>query len=1345
VEFRILGTLEVEDQARAVDVRGAKRRALLARLLLSPNQAVPDERLAHDVWLGFPPRGARSTLASHVSLLRKALGPDRIEHRAGGYRLAVHDDELDAAAFESDVAGGRRAMRVGNTQHAADCLEGGLRRWRGAALVDVDGAFWAHGEIARLDELRLGAEEALLETRLSLGQHQAIVAAAEAGVRAEPLREQRWATLMIALYRSGRQAEALRAFQRLRSLLDEQLGVEPSPGLAQLEEAIVLQSPDLNVTTGPVEVGRSPRSQPSRLEVSTVLMANASSGAATSRGSDGGSRPLLALMADEITTHGGHRMAMETDDVRAVFESPTDGLAAAASMQVEWAAHRHMSRGAGGLRIGVSIGEVALVDAAWVGEPVDEAYALSTRARPGQILVTAKVRLMAGSNYRLPFTEAEDARIDHWRAPVPVLSLDWKSTPPGSEQIPLIGVLAESESRFVGRNDELGELQRLAARAEGGQRQVVLVGGEPGIGKTSLVAEIARQVQSGGGTVLLGGCREVANAPFQPFIEALGHYVDHAPTDELRHHVEQFGGELTRLLPGLSRRVPDSPPPTRSDDDTERFLAFRAAVGLLAAASRHQLVLLVLEDVHWADHATQQLLQHLTSSPERMSLLILGTFRSSEMTPEHPLSDTLAALWRAANVSRVELAGLSRLEVADLCRSIAGPAIDEDAVEGFATDLHRETAGNPFFVGELLRHLVESGELVAGGGSGSSSSHPHLRGELPVSLREVIGQRVHHLGAKGELVLSLAAVIGEAFELATLTQVADMSPDALLDLLERAKRSSLLNESGTTGSFEFTHALIRRALYGGLQPARRRQLHSRVAAALEVEKAPSAVLAHHFLAAGDLEIALRYAERAGYESLDAMAPAESARWLTEACGLHERLHPDEPIRHCDLVTQRGISLRLAGDPSYRHVLLEAVAEAKAVGDGPRMAVAALANTRGYYSAAGESDDERLEALRGALDLLGEADGRLRSLLDATICGESIFGTSLGDRRALAGQAVRRARSTGDPRTILEVSNRIIEALRYPTELHDRLEETESVLELAYRLGDPAALFWAIGHRMRALVEAGRIEEAADHFARMTDVSSELAQPFMRWMTLFTTAQWSLLRGESTTGERLAEEAYQLGLEIGQPDAFNYYATQLSHVRWQQGRLAELVELIEVGAEANPGIPGYRGALARAYCQADRGPEAHQLLEEEIEREFSDLPQDLLWTYGMVTYAEAAIQLEHGHAAEILYRQMAPFHDQVSYLGTTCEGPIAHYLGGLALVLGRHEAADEHLRSATRFAKEARSPFFGTRASIETGRLAARRGDPVGARHHLTEGYHAAVRGGFAAEARRADLALGALV
>ena len=311
-----------------------------------------------------------------------------------------------------------------------------------------------------------------------------------------------------------------------------------------------------------------------------------------------------------------------------------------------------------------------------------------------------------------------------------------------------------------------------------------------------------------------------------------------------------------------------------------------------------------------------------------------------------------------------------------------------------------------------------------------------------------------------------------------------------------------------------------------------------------------------------------------------------------------------------------------------------------------------------------------------------------------------------------------------------------EALRYPTELAQRLEDTALAIELAEKLHDPSAVFWAAGHRMRTLVEAGRVEEASRYFDRMVEVTTEVGQPIMRWIVAFTTAQWALLRGQTALGEQLSESAYALGESLGQPDAFNYYATQLSHVRWQQGRLHEIVDLIAEGAEQNPGIPGYRGALCRALCQAGRSDESRALLEEADADRFGDLPKDLLWTYGMVTFAEAAIRLEHP-AASTLYELLVPFRDQVCFVGTTCEGPIAHYLGGLAAVLGRTEAAAVHFESAARFAERAGSPYFTARTSIEGGQLAARVGDLANARRLLSSGRDLAEQGQFDAEAQRA--------
>jgi tetratricopeptide (TPR) repeat protein len=261
------------------------------------------------------------------------------------------------------------------------------------------------------------------------------------------------------------------------------------------------------------------------------------------------------------------------------------------------------------------------------------------------------------------------------------------------------------------------------------------------------------------------------------------------------------------------------------------------------------------------------------------------------------------------------------------------------------------------------------------------------------------------------------------------------------------------------------------------------------------------------------------------------------------------------------------------------------------------------------------------------------------------------------------------------------------------------------------------------------------------FGQLVAIAEEVGHPVMRWMAVFAAAQWALLRGETAAGEALAEEALAVGQALGQPDAFNYFATQISHARWQQGRLDELVDLIEVGARDNPGIPAYQGALARALCQAGRHDEARSLLDRATGSAFADLPEDLLWSYGMSTYAEVAIQLDHAEGAALLYERLAPFDQHLTFVGTACEGPIAHYLGGLATVLGRFDAADRHLATAAALADRAGSPFYTARTLIEQGRLAVRRGRATAAGRLLADGRDLAGRWGFAGEERRATRAL----
>ena len=246
MRFKILGPLVLEGDRGPVDIAGKRRRALLLRLIASANHPVSDDRLVEDLWEGAPSAGAVSTLASHMSLLRQAVGRERIARRAGGYVLMVDEWAVDATCFEREGEGGRRALGAGDASAAIRLFTRALERWSGPALLEVSHMAWARTEVTRLEELRLMSYEGLLDARLAAGEHQQLIATTEDLVNEFPFRERLWGQLMIALYRSGRQADALRAYQRLRTILGDELGLEPSLALTSLEAAILRHEPELD-------------------------------------------------------------------------------------------------------------------------------------------------------------------------------------------------------------------------------------------------------------------------------------------------------------------------------------------------------------------------------------------------------------------------------------------------------------------------------------------------------------------------------------------------------------------------------------------------------------------------------------------------------------------------------------------------------------------------------------------------------------------------------------------------------------------------------------------------------------------------------------------------------------------------------------------------------------------------------------------------------------------------------------------------------------------------------------------------------------------------------------------
>jgi len=682
----------------------------------------------------------------------------------------------------------------------------------------------------------------------------------------------------------------------------------------------------------------------------------------------------------------------------------------------------------------------------------------------------------------------------------------------------------------------------------------------------------------------------------------LSHYVTNAPEDVLSAHVQAHGAELARLIPALGKRLGDLPPPQSSDADTERYLLFGSVLGLLADASATQPLVLVLDDLQWADKPSLQLLRHVVASDDIQRLLIVGTYRDSELSGSHPLVEVLAWLRREPGVHRIELQGLDDTGVIAFMEAAAGHQLD-DAGVGLAHALYRETDGNPFFVGEVLRHLSETGAIFQDRTGRWMTSDDLPAVALPDSIREVLSSRVARLGDKAGRILSYAAVIGKDFDLELLGRASDCSQDGLLDVLDGAAAAALVREvREVPGHYTFSHVLVQHSLYQDLGATRRAQAHRRVAEALEdmcgdrpAERIGE--LARHWSSATqpvDATKAISYARQAAEAAVAALAPDDAVRYFSDALQLTSQLKKPEPLLDTDLLLGLGIAQRQAGIPAFRATLLDAARRAQQLGVTDRLVTAALANNRGF-GALGVVDADRVAVLDAALAATPAADSTDRALLLATLCNELTYGP-LDRRRALADEATAMARRLGDPAVLAQVLYNVhLTALNVPPLHEQRVRESPEALESAQACGDPVHRYWATDNAHMIAMQAGDFETAAACLATIKTLSERLQQPTMRWTTTFNEAADALVAGDADRAEELATRAVQIGTDSGQPDAFAFYGAQLMIARRQQGRLGELVPLVTQVAADNPSVAGYQAALSLAHLDAGNPAEAARLL------------------------------------------------------------------------------------------------------------------------------------------------------
>jgi DNA-binding SARP family transcriptional activator len=1157
VQYRVLGPLEVARGGTAIDLGGPKQRAVLAVLLIDANRVVSLDRLIDQLWGDEPPPRAMSSLQAYISNLRRALEPERAARtpaqvlvtQAPGYLLRVDPADVDATRFEQLVADGHRLLDAGDPGAAQAALREGLALWRGDAFADFAFESFAAPEIARLEELRAGAVEAEVAARLALGEHRAAIGDLERLVASYPLREQLRSLQVLALYRCGRQADALRALAEARTMIAKELGLPPSPELQQLESRILQQDPELEWT-------------PARGEGAT-------------------SAPGDAHADTEVTP------------------AHDDGLPSAPS--------------------------------------------------------------------------------------------------------------SPAAADLVGRDAQIARLEEALAAARAGRGSVVLIAGEPGVGKTRLAEALADRATGVGVEVVWGRCYEGEGAPaFWPWAQALRSLVANRTEHEIGAALRAANADVSQLVPEVAPLTPALPIDADVNPEAARFQLYDSVCSLLQQLAEARPLLVVIDDLHWSDTSSLRLLQYLATEMRGDRILVVATYRDTEVVAGHPLAEALTALVRDPTTERWSLEGLERDSVARYVAITTGLAVDETT----AATLHERTDGNPFYLTELVRLLTSEGSLAAPDAA---------RHEVPAGVRDVIRRRIARLPEKTQRVLTVAAVIGREFGLDELELACELDGDDVLDLVEAALVTGIVTEvPDAVGRYRFAHALVRETLYDSLSSVRRGRVHVRVGAAIEERWAQNLdshldQLAHHFAHGTTAEAGgktVHYARLAGDRAREQLAWEPAIELYEVALGAADSAGLDD-VERADLLLDLGQTRKNAADFTGARDAFAAAAEAaRRAGDPVRFARAALGHSGGTRYGVSlhffHTDDASLALLEEANEWLPDDDSMLRADVLGRIAIELLFAGAEERRERLTEDALDIARRSGDDGALA----RALVARRNATwgDGARRGAIADELIEVGRRSGVGETIYGGHFYRAGVRYEEGDFAGARADLEIAEQTAADLRQPGLMTPLAWGRAQRAAIAGDFAEAERLMQKAFEAHVATLPSDAISGYAAQLFFLRRDQGRLREVEQSLREMATSTTASPAWTAALALLAAEHGDLDEARELFDAIAGAGLDAIPQDMVWTIVIAMLAEVAAALGDESGASALHSLLEPFSGRtVSLLsGHVILGPVDYFLGLLAATLRRDEEAVTLLERAVADADRVGMAPAATRARLRLAEVLARR-------------------------------------
>ena len=850
-----------------------------------------------------------------------------------------------------------------------------------------------------------------------------------------------------------------------------------------------------------------------------------------------------------------------------------------------------------------------------------------------------------------------------------------------------LGRAGKEPPGFVGRVRELEEVRAVLTAAGDGRGELVLLAGDPGIGKTRLAEEAERSALEAGMGVAWGRCWEAGGAPaFWPWIQAL-------------RSVASAHGEAD--LPEPVRALVGEAAPDEDGGAAARFAVFDAVAEQLRTWSRESPLLIVLDDLHAADQPSLLLLQFVARSVRDTGLVVLGTYREAEARANAAVRAVLDAVGHEGRL--LPLRGLGQADVA---------AMVGDADATFAREVWRVTEGNPFFVDEILRlHAAEAPlRLDPADAAGF---------RVPAGVRETIRRRLEPLPQGADAVLSLAAVAGREFTLELLAKCSALPTDRLAAALEAALDAELVRlVPAATERYRFAHVLIRDALYERLEPAEREALHGQLARVLEGlsvddPDAHVAQLAHHFAlaaSAADADKAVEFCERAAEQARRRLAYEDAVAHLEQALALAPAAGLDAPRRLDLLLALARAHIRAGETAAAREAFAEAADGARALDDGTRLAHAAVGFGSGGTSWADGSVDAALVGLLEEAAEDASIPPALRATLLAKLADALVYARDWDRTDALTREAIELARASGDPAALIAALSARSLAIFRPATLDERLAVADELIAVGEAHGASdgvlAGYTWAITTRLERGDRAS-VDDLADRFERAAQASR---QPHQLWGCALHQTLLALLDGRIDDAERLAGEAVAAA-QGAVPLAGQMFGVQLMSVRREQGRMAEVEPAMAATIENYPAVVSWRLAHAAVLAILGRFDEAQAEYRRVTANGPPLDPRDYEWPPTMGLLGPLAALMGDTPMVQRVYDELLPWADRMIVVSgaVSCEGSVARTLGILAAVLGRWADSDAHFAQALASHDALGSPTWSARTRADWARMLALRG------------------------------------